>query len=110
MRSLIRYSINGITSFSTSPLAFASGCGIACCAISILLALFYAIKALIVGDPVAGFPTLVCLMLLIGGIQLLCIGILGSYVAKTYMETKRRPQYFIKETEENVRPHPDSDH
>ena len=68
------------------------------------------IKALIVGDPVAGFPTLVCLMLLIGGIQLLCIGILGSYVAKTYMETKHRPQYFIKETEENVRPQPDSDH
>ena len=103
MRSLLRYSINGITSFSTSPLAFASGCGIVCCAISILLALFYAIKALLVGDPVAGFPTLVCLILLIGGIQLLCIGILGSYVAKTYMETKRRPQYFIKETEEDLK-------
>lgn len=110
MRSLIRYSINGITSFSTSPLAFASGCGVACCAISILLALFYAIKALIVGDPVAGFPTLVCLILLIGGIQLLCIGILGSYVAKTYMETKRRPQYFIKETDEDARKQADSDH
>ncbi len=102
LRSLLRYSINGITSFSTSPLAFASGCGVACCAISILLALFYAVKALIIGDPVAGFPTLVCLVLLLGGIQLLCIGILGSYIAKTYMETKRRPQYFIKETEESI--------
>ena len=72
--------------------------------------LFYAIKALIVGDPVAGFPTLVCLILLIGGIQLLCIGILGSYVAKTYMEAKRRPQYFIKETDEDARKQADSDH
>ncbi len=103
MRSLLRYSISGITSFSTSPLAFASGCGIVCCIISVLMALFYAIKALLIGDPVAGFPTLVCLILLLGGIQLLCIGILGSYMAKTYMETKHRPQYFIKETEEDLK-------
>ena len=68
-----------------------------------LLALYYLIKTLLFGDPVAGFPTIICLMLLIGGIQLLCIGILGSYLSKTYMETKRRPQYFVKETEASVR-------
>ena len=98
---LVRYSIEGITSFSTSPLSIASGSGILCCAVSFLIALFFAIKTLIFGDPVAGFPTTICLMLLLGGVQLLCIGILGSYLAKTYMETKRRPQYFIKETEQS---------
>ncbi len=100
-RSLLKYSINGITSFSTAPLLLASGLGVLCCAVSILLALFYLLKTLFFGDPVAGFPTLVCLVLFIGGIQLLCIGILGSYVAKTYMETKRRPQYFIRESNED---------
>ena len=68
-----------------------------------LLALYYLVKTLLFGDPVAGFPTLICLMLLIGGVQLLCIGILGSYLSKTYMETKRRPLYFVKETEAAVR-------
>ena len=98
-RSLLRYSINGITSFSTYPLTIASGMGVLCCMAAVLLAFYFLIKTLLFGDPVAGFPTLICLILLIGGIQLLCIGILGSYVAKTYMETKHRPQYFIKETE-----------
>ena len=102
-RSLLKYSVNGITSFSTAPLLLASGFGVVCCAVSILLALFYLVKTLLFGDPVAGFPTLVCLILFIGGIQLLCIGILGSYVAKTYMETKRRPQYFVRETEESLK-------
>lgn len=99
--SLLRYSVNGITSFSTAPLMLASGCGIICCAIALLMAIYFLVKTILFGDPVAGFPTLVCLVLLLGGIQLLCIGILGSYVAKTYLETKRRPQYFIKETEES---------
>lgn len=102
-RSLVRYSVDGITSFSTAPLMLASGCGIVCCVVALLLALYFLAKTLLFGDPVAGFPTLVCLILLIGGIQLLCIGILGSYLSKTYMETKHRPQYFIKETDESVR-------
>ncbi|MCQ2437659.1 MAG: glycosyltransferase family 2 protein [Clostridia bacterium] len=100
-RSLIKYSVSGITSFSTMPLSIASGVGIVCCLVSVIIALYFAIKTLIFGDPVAGFPTLVCLMLLIGGIQLLCIGILGSYIAKTYMETKQRPLYFIKESSDD---------
>ena len=101
-RSLVRYSINGITSFSTYPLTLASVCGLLCCIIAVLLAVYFLLKTLLFGDPVAGFPTLICLMLLLGGIQLLCIGILGSYLAKTYMETKKRPQYFIKETNETL--------
>ena len=102
-KSLVKYSINGITSFSTYPLSIASGCGIVCCVMAVLLAMYFLVKTLIFGDPVAGFPTLICLILLLGGVQLLCIGILGSYLAKTYMETKRRPQYFVKETEEKAR-------
>ena len=104
--SLLRYSINGITSFSTAPLMLASGFGVLSCLIAILMALYFLIKTLLFGDPVAGFPTLVCLILLMGGIQLLCIGILGSYIAKTYLETKRRPQYFIKETEKSQKKEP----
>lgn len=102
-RALVKYSISGITSFSTAPLMLASGFGIVCCAVSVLLAVYFLVKTLLYGDPVAGFPTTICLMLFIGGIQLLCIGILGSYMSKTYMETKRRPQYFIKETDEDSR-------
>lgn len=102
-RALVKYSISGITSFSTAPLMLASGFGIVCCAVSVLLAVYFLVKTLLYGDPVAGFPTTICLMLFIGGIQLLCIGILGSYMSKTYMETKRRPQYFIKETNEDSR-------
>lgn len=100
---LVKYSINGITSFSTAPLMLASGCGILCCCIAVILALYFLVKTLLFGDPVAGFPTIICLMLMIGGVQLLCIGILGSYLSKTYMETKRRPKYFIKETDESIK-------
>lgn len=105
-RKLISYSIEGITSFSTYPLTIASGCGILCCAVALILALYFLVKTLLFGDPVAGFPTLICLILLLGGVQLLCIGILGSYLSKTYMETKHRPQYFIKETEASPKKDP----
>ena len=60
------------------------------------------LKTLILGDPVGGWPSMMCVILLLGGIQLLCIGILGQYLAKTYLETKHRPVYIIKETERNV--------
>ena len=96
---LVRYSLDGIMSFSTLPLAFASVLGFAFCLISVLLMLYFAIKTWIIGgDPVPGFPTLICVIFLLGGIQLLCIGIMGQYMAKTYMEAKRRPLYIEKET------------
>ena len=96
---LLLYSVDGIVAFSTKPLAIASICGIAFCAIAFLMLLFVLIRALIWGDPVAGWPSLVCVILLLGGIQLFCIGILGQYMAKTYLETKRRPAYIVRETE-----------
>ena len=63
------------------------------------MAVYFGVKTILYGDPVAGFPTLTCLILLIGGIQLFCIGILGQYLSKTYLETKKRPIYIVKETD-----------
>lgn len=94
---LFLYSMEGIISFSTMPLAISAFCGIICCIVAICLAIFYAVKALLFGDPVSGFPTLICCILLVGGLQLFCTGILSQYLAKTYLEVKRRPVYIIKE-------------
>ena len=94
---LFLYSIDGITAFSTAPLAVASYTGMAICAVSFLYLLFVFIRALLYGDPVAGWPSMVCIILFLGGIQLLCIGVLGQYLAKTYLEVKNRPQYILQE-------------
>ena len=94
---LLIYSIDGIIGFSTMPLAIASVAGVIFCIIAFLLLLFFFVKALIWGDPVAGFPATICIILLLGGIQLFCIGILGQYLSKTYLETKQRPIYIAKE-------------
>jgi len=95
--SLLMYSFEGIIGFSTAPLALASFGGAFFCIISFLWLISIVIKTAIWGDPVAGFPTLACMMLLLGGIQLLCIGILGQYLAKMYLEVKNRPIYIIEE-------------
>ena len=94
---LFLYSIDGITAFSTAPLAIASITGVVFCGVSILLMLYFFIKTLIWGDPVAGFPAMICIFLFLGGIQLFCVGILGQYLSKTYLETKRRPRYIISD-------------
>ncbi len=94
---LFLYSIDGITAFSTAPLAIASYTGLGICAASGIALLFVFIRALVCGDPVAGWPSLVCIVLFLGGIQLLCIGVLGQYLAKTYLEVKGRPQYILQE-------------
>lgn len=94
---LLIYSIDGIIGFSTMPLAIASVAGVIFCIIAFLLLLFFFVKALVWGDPVAGFPATICIILLLGGIQLFCIGILGQYLSKTYLETKQRPIYIAKE-------------
>lgn len=93
---LFGYSLEGIVAFSTKPLAISSFAGIIFCFISFVMICFYGIKALIWGDPVAGFPTLICAIFLIGGLQLFCVGLLGQYLAKTYLETKKRPIYIVK--------------
>ena len=99
---LFLYSIEGITAFSTTPLAFSSILGVMFCLIAFIGICIVLLKTLILGDPVGGWPSMMCVILLLGGIQLLCIGILGQYLAKTYLETKHRPVYIVKETERNV--------
>lgn len=94
---LISYSIDRIVNFSDAPLNFATLMGFISFIISMLLAAFYTFKTLIFGDPVQGFPTLITLLLLIGGIQLFALGIIGKYIGKIFLETKHRPIYIIKE-------------
>jgi len=94
---LFIYSLEGITSFSTTPLAFAAVMGMLFCVASFALIIFIIIRTLVFGDPTSGWPSLVCIISLISGVQLLCLGIVGQYLAKTYMEVKKRPIYLVKE-------------
>lgn len=96
--SLFKYSIEGIVAFSTAPLVISSLVGLFCCMISFVMLIFVFVRRLVFGDPVAGWASLVLTMLLLGGLQLLCIGILGQYLAKMYLETKHRPIYLIART------------
>jgi glycosyltransferase involved in cell wall biosynthesis len=94
---LCQYSIEGIVAFSTAPLALASVMGIMFCFLAFLLIAFIVVRTVLYKDPVAGWPSLVCLITFIGGVQLLSTGIMGQYLAKIYLETKSRPSYLIKE-------------
>lgn len=96
--NLVRLAMQGFTSFSTAPLKFATWLGLVVSAISFILMLVHLVKALLYGDPVAGFPTLVTVILMLGGIQLLCLGIMGEYLGRIFNETKHRPVYLIGET------------
>jgi glycosyltransferase involved in cell wall biosynthesis len=97
---LFLYSIEGIIAFSTRPLYIASLFGILFCIIAFVIICVVIAKTLIWGDPVAGYPSQICAIFFIGGIQLFCLGILGQYLAKTYLETKKRPIYIIRESED----------
>ena len=94
---LFVYSIDGITAFSTVPLLLASVMGVLFCLLAFAMIVFVIARKLIFGDPVSGWASQVCIMLLIGGVQFFCTGILGQYLAKTYMEVKNRPIYIVKE-------------
>ena len=98
---LFLYAIEGITAFSTAPLAFASLMGLLFCFISFIMIIVIIIRTLIYGDPTSGWPSLVCIIFFVSGIQLFCLGIIGEYLSKTYLESKRRPIYIIKETNIN---------
>ena len=98
---LLNYAMESIVGFSTTPLLFSSVIGMLFCLISFIMVIVIVVKTLIFGDPVNGWPSLVCIIFFVSGIQLFCIGIMGQYLAKTYLETKKRPIYIIKETEEN---------
>lgn len=95
---LLLYSLEGIIGFSTAPLALASIFGFIMCDAAFIFLIVILVRTLCFGDPVAGWPSMTCIILLLGGIQLFCIGILGMYLAKTYLETKKRPIYICKET------------
>ena len=99
---LLLYSLDGIVAFSTAPLAIASIAGILFCLIAFIMICFFVIKTLIWGDPVAGYPSMISIILFIGGVQLFAIGILGQYLSKTYLESKNRPPYIVRETEESA--------
>jgi glycosyltransferase involved in cell wall biosynthesis len=96
---LLLYSFDGIVAFTTAPLALASVFGFIFCFIALLLIILIILRTLLFGDPTSGWPSLVCIISLIGGVQLFCIGILGQYLARTYLETKNRPIFIIKEEE-----------
>lgn len=94
---LFLYSLDGITAFSTAPLMLASVVGVFFCIVAFLMILFIIVRKLMFGDPVSGWPSLVCIILMTSGVQFFCTGILGQYLAKTYMEVKRRPIYLVRE-------------
>ena len=98
---LFEYSIEGIVGFSTAPLVLAAGAGVVFCVAAFIGILFVVVRALVFGDPTAGWPSTVCIILLCSGVQLFCLGIVGEYLAKTYLEVKHRPIYIEKETEKD---------
>ncbi len=95
---LFVYSLDGLTAFSTAPLAIASFMGIILFIISVVMIIFIIVRTLIWGDPVPGWPALACIIFFVSGVQLLCTGIAGQYIAKSYIEIKNRPIYIVKET------------
>lgn len=95
---LFKYSIEGIVAFTTTPLVLSSAIGILFCFLAFLAIIFVVIRKLLFGDPVAGWVSLVCIITFIGGIQMFCMGILGQYMAKMYLEIKNRPLYLINDT------------
>ena len=95
---LFLYSLDGITAFSTTPLSIASAFGMLFLFIAFILILLIIWKTLVFGEPVAGYPSTMCVLFFIGGLQLFSIGILGQYLSKAYLEVKRRPIYIVQET------------
>lgn len=98
LKKLFFYSLEGITGFSVAPLSLASVIGVLFCLLSFVLIGVIVVRTLIWGDTVSGWPSLVCIVFLVGGIQLLCTGIVGQYLSKTYLETKHRPIYILKDS------------
>lgn len=100
---LFKYSIDGIIAFSTIPLIISSFIGLVFFLLSIIMVIIVILKTILYGDPASGWPSLVCIVFFVSGVQLFCTGILGQYLAKTYMEVKKRPLYIIRESNmENV--------
>lgn len=95
---LFKYSLDGIVNFSSAPLYISSLIGILFCIIAFISTIFFFVRRLMFGDPVTGWASTACIITFIGGIQLFCVGVLGQYMARMYLETKNRPKYIIRET------------
>lgn len=94
---LVKYSLEGITAFSSAPLLIASYFGLFFTVIAFLALIFLFIRALIFGDPTPGWPSLACIIVFVAGVQLFCLGVVGQYLSKVYLEVKERPIYIVKE-------------
>lgn len=101
LRSLFNLAIDGITSFTTAPLRISAVIGMIVSLLSIIYGIYIIVKTLLYGDPVAGFPTLICVILFLGGLQLMALGIIGEYIGRIFMETKKRPVYMVESYNEN---------
>ena len=99
---LFIYAIDGIVAFTTTPLIISAIIGLLMCLVAFFAILFIILKTIIYGDPTSGWPSLVCIILLTSGIQMLSLGVIGEYIAKLYLEVKNRPIYIIKETEKDL--------
>ena len=95
---LLKYAIDGIINFSQTPLSIASWGGMFLTLVAVLALIFIIVRRIVFGDPVNGWASTICVIIFIGGIQLFCMGIMGQYMAKTYMETKNRPHFIVSET------------
>lgn len=100
---LFVYAIDGICAFSTVPLVVAAVLGLVFCLVAFIMVIIIVVKTIIYGDPVGGWPSMVCAVLMMGGLQLLALGVIGEYLAKMYLETKRRPVYIVRKTEQDVK-------
>ena len=100
---LFLYAIEGIVSFTTIPLTLSAVIGIIFCLISFIMIIVIIVKTMIYGDPTSGWPSMVCIIFAVSGIQLLCLGVLGEYMAKLYLEVKNRPIYITKETNVEIK-------
>lgn len=100
VKKLFMYSLEGITGFSVAPLSLASVVGVVFCALAFLMILVIIVRTIIWGDPVSGWPSLACIIFMVSGIQLFCTGIVGQYLSKTYLETKHRPIFILKDSSE----------
>lgn len=101
LKKLFCYSLEGITGFSVAPLSLAAIVGILFCGLSFLLIVLIIVRTLVWGDPVSGWPSLACIIFMVSGVQLLCTGIVGQYLSKTYLETKHRPIFILRDSSED---------
>ena len=99
---LFFYALDGITAFSTAPLMIATLAGILFCLLAFIMIIVIIVRTCTYGDPVSGWPSMVCIVLFVSGVQLFCLGIMGQYMSKEYMEIKNRPIYIVKETEKDL--------